>query len=174
MIMNYQKIARALTKTFDGQNSLADELGVSQPTVSGWLNGADIKGPNLVALYRLARNHGFPNADIYQAFENAEKRRLRQAQNPESAVSLLTEEMCLELERKARNCRDNAKAERLIVDAFKPEYMLGISGEPTACLETNDRSLELYDFAIKGEHRERQFLKDAELFEAAAECGRAS
>jgi hypothetical protein len=86
---------------------------------------------------------------------------------------MLTEEQCAELEAKARNCRDNARAEMLVVEAFKPEYMRGIAGEPTACKETHDRSMELYDFAIKGRHRADSFIRDAELFEAAAAMGRA-
>ena len=84
----------------------------------------------------------------------------------------MTPEQIAELEAKARNCRDNARAELLVVDAFMPEYMRGISGEPTASKETNARSMELYDFAIKGRHRADNFIRDAELFEAAAKMGR--
>lgn len=69
------------------------------------------------------------------------------------------------LEQKARNCRDNAKAERIIADAFDAEYMRGLSGSPDASAETHKRSMELYDFVIKGRHRARNFEADAELFE---------
>lgn len=84
----------------------------------------------------------------------------------------MTPEQIAELEAKARNCRDNARAELLVVDAFMPEYRRGLSGEPTACKETHDRSMELYDFAVKGRHRAVQFIRDAELFEAAAALAR--
>lgn len=87
---------------------------------------------------------------------------------------MLTLEQCAALEQKARNCRDNARAEMLVVEAFMPEYRKGLSGHPEACKATHDRSMELYDFAIRGDHRARDFLRDAELFEAAAALGRAS
>lgn len=86
----------------------------------------------------------------------------------------MTLEQCLELERKARNCRDNAKAERLVSDAFMEEYMRGISGQPTASVETNKRSHELYDFTMAGKNRARNFESDAELFESAVAMGRAA
>lgn len=89
-------------------------------------------------------------------------------------MSKLTEEQCAVLEQKARNCRDNAKAEMLVVEAFMPEYQRGISGHPDASKETHDRSMELYDFAIKSRYRARDFERDAELFEAAAASGRAA
>lgn len=88
-------------------------------------------------------------------------------------MTTITPEMCAELERKARNCRDNARAELVIAAEFKEEYRRGISGEPTACKETHDRSMELYDFAIRTEHNARNFLKDAALFEVFAALGRA-
>ena len=78
------------------------------------------------------------------------------------------------LEAKARNCRDNARAERLVAAAFDAEYMRGISGHPEASAETHKRSMELYDFVIKGGHRAKHFEEDAELFEAAALLGRAT
>lgn len=85
---------------------------------------------------------------------------------------MLSEAQIATLEQKARNCRDNAKAERIVADAFMPEYQRGISGHPDASKETHDRSMELYDFAIKSGHRARDFERDAELFEAAAAAGR--
>ncbi|MDB5616046.1 hypothetical protein [Tardiphaga sp.] len=84
----------------------------------------------------------------------------------------MTEDQCVELERKARNCRDNARAEQAVNDAFIEEYQRGISGHPDASKETNARSHEIYDFTIRGQHRARDFLRDAELFEAAAAFGR--
>ncbi len=78
------------------------------------------------------------------------------------------------LEAKARNCRDNARAERLVADAFDAEYMRGISGHPDASAETHKRTMELYDFVIKGRHRAKHFEEDAVLFDAAASMGRAS
>lgn len=87
---------------------------------------------------------------------------------------MLTQAQIEVLEQKARNCRDNAKAERLVADAFMPEYKRGLSGHPDACAETHKRSMELYDFAIRSGHRARNFDNDAELFEAAAEAGRAA
>jgi len=89
-------------------------------------------------------------------------------------VTRLTEAQIIELEAKARNCRDNARAERLVADGFREEYMAGISGSPTASKETHARSIELYDFVIKGDHRARDFDRNAELFEAAATSGRAA
>lgn len=86
----------------------------------------------------------------------------------------LTEAHIATLEQKARNCRDNARAELLIADAFDAEYMRGISGSPEASAETHARSMELYDFVIKGRHRARQFTDDADLFEIAAGAGRAA
>lgn len=87
---------------------------------------------------------------------------------------MLTEEQCAELEAKARNSRDNARAEELVVEAFMPEYRKGLSGHPEACQATHDRSMELYDFAVKGGHRARDFIKNAQLYEAAAAMGRAA
>jgi hypothetical protein len=86
----------------------------------------------------------------------------------------MTPEQCAVLEQKARNCRDNAKAEMLVVEAFMPEYRKGLAGHPEASKQTHDRSMEIYDFAIRGDHRARNFLRDAELFEAAAALGRSS
>lgn len=87
---------------------------------------------------------------------------------------MLTEEQIEALEQKARNCRDNAKAERLVAEAFMPEYRRGLSGHPDASAETHKRSMELYDFAIRSGHRARNFDNDADLFEAAAAVGRAA
>ncbi|GEM_PF-3277973 len=84
----------------------------------------------------------------------------------------LTAEQCDQLEAKARNCRDNARAERAVVDEFRHEYDRGISGHPDASAETHKRSMELYDFTIRGKHRARDFERDADLFEAAAALGR--
>lgn len=86
----------------------------------------------------------------------------------------MTEEQCKELEAKARNCRDNARAELLVVDAFMPEYQRGLSGHPDASAATLTRSMDLYDFAIQGRHRAQNFTRDAELFEAAAALGRSA
>lgn len=80
------------------------------------------------------------------------------------------EEAATELRRKARNCRDNAKAEMAVHAAFIEEYRQGISGHELASTEANKRSHEIYDFTIKGEHRARDFLKDAELYEMAADA----
>ena len=79
------------------------------------------------------------------------------------------EEAASELRRKARNCRDNAKAEMAVHAVFIEEYLLGISGHELASAETNKRSHEIYDFTIGGEHRARDFLKNAELYEMAAD-----
>ncbi|NIH77364.1 hypothetical protein FHV99_004616 [Ochrobactrum sp. P20RRXII] len=83
-----------------------------------------------------------------------------------------TAEICETLEQKARNCRDNARAERAVYDAFIDEYHRGITGHPDASPETHKRSMELYDFTMKGQHRERDFTRDAELFETLAAIGR--
>lgn len=77
-------------------------------------------------------------------------------------------EAALELLRKAQNCRDNAKAEMAVNDAFIEEYREGLSGHPKASEETNRRSMSIYDFTIKGQHRASDYLKDAALFEIAA------
>jgi len=84
----------------------------------------------------------------------------------------LTAEQCDELEAKARNCRDNARAERAVHDAFIDEYRKGISGHPESSAETHKRSMELYDFTMSGLTRARGFERNAELFEAAAAMGR--
>jgi hypothetical protein len=81
---------------------------------------------------------------------------------------MLTLEQREELARKARNCRDNARADRLVAEAFREEYMRGISGHPEASKETHTRAMELYDFVIGGERRARDYERDAELFENAA------
>lgn len=90
----------------------------------------------------------------------------------QTAAVKLSEEQIVELERKARNCRDNAHAEMVIHDAFMPEYVRGISGHVDASKETHSRSLEIYDFTIRGKHRAEGFLRDAELLEVAAAMGR--
>jgi hypothetical protein len=86
---------------------------------------------------------------------------------------MLTEEQCSELERKSRNCRDNAIAEKIVSEAFEHEYGKGLSSHPLSSKETYHRTTELYDFVIGGNHRAQNFLRDAELFEAAAASGRA-
>lgn len=86
----------------------------------------------------------------------------------------VTEEQVAELERKARNCRDNAKAEMAVHDAFIAEYERGISGHPDACLETHKRTMELYDFTMGGRNRARNFERDAVIFETLAAHCRAS
>ena len=86
----------------------------------------------------------------------------------------LTDEECAELERKARNCRDNARAERLVAESFMSEYLRGLSGSPDASTETHKRSLEVYDFTIGGQNRARAFDRDALLFDAAALAGRST
>lgn len=87
---------------------------------------------------------------------------------------MLTPEQTAELEAKARNCRDNANAEMIVSEVYRDEYMRGISGHPEASKATHDRSMELYDFVIGGQNRAKNFVRDAELFEAAAAMGRAS
>ena len=70
---------------------------------------------------------------------------------------------------KARNCRNNARAEQLVVDAFRDEYVAGLSNAvnpPTA--EMSRHMMETYDFYIGGQHRAKSHLKDAELFERVA------
>ncbi len=79
-------------------------------------------------------------------------------------------EAVAELRRKARNCRDNARAEQVVHDAFIEEYRQGLSGHPMASVETNKRSHEIYDFTMGGQHRARDFLRDAALFEMAADA----
>lgn len=86
----------------------------------------------------------------------------------------LTAEQCDALAAKARNCRDNANAEMIISEVYREEYMRGISGHPDACKATHDRSMELYDFVIGGQNRAKNFVLDAELFDAAATMGRAA
>lgn len=86
----------------------------------------------------------------------------------------LSEAQIEALEQKARTCRDNARAERLVADAFMDEYRRGLSGHPDACAETHKRSMEIYDFTIKGGHRAKHYDEDAELFENAAALGRAA
>ncbi|MHC2867930.1 hypothetical protein ACVIYH_009063 [Bradyrhizobium diazoefficiens] len=84
----------------------------------------------------------------------------------------LTSEQCDALEAKARNCRDNANAEMIVSEIYREEYMRGISGHTDASAATNARSMELYDFVIGGQNRAKNFVRDAELFEAAAAVGR--
>ena len=72
---------------------------------------------------------------------------------------------------KARNCRNNAKAEQVVVDAFKDEYLAGLSNAvniPTP--EMHRHMMETYDFYIGGARRARDYLADAELFELAADA----
>ena len=77
---------------------------------------------------------------------------------------------------KARNCRNNARAEQLVVDAFHDEYVAGLSGPEMSALPPEEAALryrhtrETYDFYVGGQHRIRDFLKDADLFERAAEA----
>jgi hypothetical protein len=80
----------------------------------------------------------------------------------------MTEEQRTELRRMARNKRDNAQAELVVAAHFEEEYMAGITGSSTACVETHKRSLELYDFVIGGKRRANDFMNEALLFEAAA------
>lgn len=74
---------------------------------------------------------------------------------------------------KARNCRNNARAEQLVADAFRDEYIAGLSSPEMAALPEDEAKLryrhttETYDFYVGGQHRARDFLKDAELFERA-------
>lgn len=76
---------------------------------------------------------------------------------------------------KARNCRNNAKAEQVVVDAFHDEYVAGLSGgikeaglEGEAATHAHRHMRETYDFYIGGQRRARDFLADAALFERAA------
>jgi hypothetical protein len=87
---------------------------------------------------------------------------------------MLTLEQIAALEAKARNCRDNANAEMIISEVYRDEYMRGISGSPEASKATHDRSVELYDFVIGGQNRAKNFVADADLFDAAAAMGRAA
>lgn len=76
---------------------------------------------------------------------------------------------------KARNCRNNARAEQLVVDAFRDEYVAGLSSEMKD-LPADEAALryrhtrETYDFYVGGQRRAREYLADAELFERAAAC----
>lgn len=75
---------------------------------------------------------------------------------------------------KARNCRNNARAEQLVVDAFRDEYVAGLSGPEMAALpeqEAKERyrhTRETYDFYVGGQRRVKTFIDDAELFERVA------
>jgi len=75
---------------------------------------------------------------------------------------------------KARNCRNNARAEQVVVDAFHDEYVAGLSGPEMSALSAEDAALrhrhmrETYDFYVGGQHRARDYLADAELYERAA------
>lgn len=70
---------------------------------------------------------------------------------------------------KARNCRNNAKAERVVYEAFKDGYVSGLSNsENPPTPEMHRHMRETYDFYVGGQNRERAFLKDAELFERVA------
>lgn len=77
---------------------------------------------------------------------------------------------------KARNCRHNARAEQIVVNAFKDEYIAGLSGPEMAALPKEEADIrhrhmrETYDFYVGGQRRARDFLADAELFELAAEA----
>lgn len=85
----------------------------------------------------------------------------------------LTEAQIEELEAKARNCRNNARAEQVVVDAFHDEYVAGLSGaEPPPTTESHRHMRETYDFYIGGQRRAKQHLDDAALFDAAAALGR--
>jgi len=81
----------------------------------------------------------------------------------------MTPEQIETLRAKARNCRDNARAEQAVVALFKADYLAGLSGSETASKETHSRTMELYDFYIGGQRREKGYLADAELFDAAAD-----
>lgn len=85
---------------------------------------------------------------------------------------MLTLEQIEALEAKARNCRDNARAELVVRAAFEAEFNQGAFGAGRT-KEMHARSMELYDFVIRGKHRADNFTNDAELFEAAAAMGRA-
>jgi hypothetical protein len=70
---------------------------------------------------------------------------------------------------KARNCRNNARAEQVVVDAFHDEYVAGLSNAenpPTPDMHRHMR--ETYDFYIGGQRRAKDFLADAALYERAA------
>lgn len=68
--MDTVSIVKALLTVFgDKQDVLAKELNVTQPTISRWLKGVDIKGKNREKLYRLAREKEVINDDPFGSVE---------------------------------------------------------------------------------------------------------
>jgi repressor LexA len=63
-----QIVAELLALTGDTQTQLADKLGVSQPTVTRWLKGAEARQQNLGGILALARQYGIVHSmsDIEQ------------------------------------------------------------------------------------------------------------
>jgi phage repressor protein C with HTH and peptisase S24 domain len=53
-----QIVAELLAITSDNQEELAKKLGVSQPQISRWLNGAEPRQSSIVAILTLAQKHG--------------------------------------------------------------------------------------------------------------------
>ena len=63
-MIDFLALVKALLSRYGGkQDRLADEIGVTQPTVSRWLKGAEIKGPNRDKIEKLARDLGLINHD---------------------------------------------------------------------------------------------------------------
>lgn len=71
--MDNKSIILALIKALgDKQGNLADELGITQPTISRWLKGAEIKSKHRDALYLLAEEKGIVNHDPYSDRETSD------------------------------------------------------------------------------------------------------
>lgn len=79
------------------------------------------------------------------------------------------EEIKKELMRLRRNALDNAKAEALVAEAFKENYLAGLSkpkDEPQPTPEMHARSMELYDFYIGSQHRAKDWERKVEFYAA--------
>jgi len=61
--MNPVDVVRALLQSGLKQNKIADELGVTQATVSRWLAGSDPRGETRDKIIDLGREHGIVNGD---------------------------------------------------------------------------------------------------------------
>ena len=79
------------------------------------------------------------------------------------------EEVIAGLKKAARLSLDIAVGNEVVVEHFMPEYEKGITGNPEASKETNDRSHELYWTVIEKRREAERFREEADLFLAAVE-----
>lgn len=79
---------------------------------------------------------------------------------------LTLDQIYSDLNQRIQNALDNEKAEYAVYDAFIEEYKKGISGSPEVTKETHKRSLQLYDFTMRGQDRARDYRYTAQLFQS--------